>query len=38
MNKNIFTNLLQQFTKLLDLLSDDDVQDIINGKKYFRTS
>ncbi len=35
MNKNIFTNLLQQFTKLLDLLSDDDVQDIINGKKCF---
>ncbi|AFY74451.1 hypothetical protein Syn7502_02470 [Synechococcus sp. PCC 7502] len=35
MNKNIFTNLLQQFTKLLDLLSENDIQDIINGKKYF---
>ena len=35
MNKNVFTNLLQQFTKFIDCLSEDDIQDIANGKKHF---
>jgi hypothetical protein len=35
MNKNICINLLQQFTKLLDSLPEDDIEDVIKGKKCF---